>query len=122
MEPVVLLHLAALVGDVISAMVAANSTLILGSTIQQSDVIPAMAVETTTGNPVVSADLYSAGFQVCGVIGPLLLGAMDAVLRGVLEVVIRDTLDVTLATVAARDAKGKRWTFSRWKSLNQMAK
>lgn len=119
MEPVGLLHLAALVGDVISAMVAANSTLILGSTIQQSDVIPAMAVETTTGNPVVSADLYSAGFQVCGVIGPLLL---DAVLRGVLEVVIRDTLDVTLATVAARDAKGKRWTFSRWKSLNQMAK
>ncbi|MGI9442683.1 MAG: hypothetical protein ACR2N1_09470 [Rubripirellula sp.] len=117
-----LLHLAALVGDVISAMVAANSTLILGSTIQQSDVIPAMAVETTTGNPVVSADLYSAGFQVCGVIGPLLLGAMDAVLRGVLEVVIRDTLDVTLATAAARDAKGKRWTFSRWKSLNQMAK
>lgn len=122
MEPVGLLHLAALVGDVISAMVAANSTLILGSTIQQSDVIPAMAVETTTGNPVVSADLYSAGFQVCGVIGPLLLGAMDAMLWGVLEVVIRDTLDVTLATAAARDAKGKRWTFSRWKSLNQMAK
>lgn len=71
-------------------MVAANSTLIPGSIIQQSDVIPAMVVGTMTGNPVVSADLYSVGFQVCGVIGPLLLGVTGAVPRGVLAGAMRD--------------------------------
>jgi hypothetical protein len=103
-------------------MVAVNSTLIPGSIIQQSDVIPAMVVGTTTGNPVVSADLYSVGFQVCGVIGPLLLGATDAVSRGVLAVAMRETQGVIPATGVAQDAKAKCSTFSRWKSRKRMVR
>jgi hypothetical protein len=81
-----------------------------------------MVAGTTTANPVVSVDLYSVDFQVCGGIDPLLLGATDAVLQGVLVVVMKDTLDVIPATAVARDAKEKHSTFSRWKSRNRMVR
>ena len=94
-------------GDVISAMVAANSTLILGSTIQQSDVIPAMAVETTTGNPVASADLSSVVFRVCGAIDPLQLDATDVEVWNVAAVAMKSIQGAIPVTGDVLDAKVK---------------
>ena len=89
-------------------MGAASCTLILGSIIQQSIAILEVAVGTTTGKLMVSADQYLAGFEVCGVIEPLLWVVAAAVTLG--------------ATVVIQDAKAKCSTFSRWNFRKQTAK
>ena len=71
-------------------MGAASFTSTLGSTTLPSDVIPAMVVETSTGNPTASVDLSLGGFRACGAIAPLLsLLAVIPVMEGVMDATVR---------------------------------
>jgi hypothetical protein len=104
---VALWHLGAHVRDAISATGVANYTLILGSTILQTDAIPAMVVGITTANPVASADLYSVVSPVCGAIDPLQLDATDVEVWNVAAVAMKSIQGAIPVTGDVLDAKVK---------------
>ena len=102
-----LCHLEARVPDAISATGVANYTLILGSTILQTDAIPAMVVGTTMANPVASADLYLEVSLVCGAIDPLPLDATDVEVWNVAAVAMKSIQGAIPVTGDVLDAKVK---------------